>query len=376
MSVFTLYNCGTDYHRGSDDIVGQLFRETRSDCEINDGIGSVGEDGDGAHTAADGLLHENWRNKLAEKPKMGSAFAVDIDKNVAAGLFVIKKRQKEDSDLHVNMLGWSRGAVTCFKIANHMYRDRDFGLQDVPVRIFAIDPVPGGTSFNDHVRRDMRLTPNVKQTQIILAQHERRILFRPVLPSNVEHKPISRDGEVEWDTMPGNHSSIVEKKQGLKPAYRLVRHLAKEFLAQADGSGTQFSGVDDVLLPLEILENYSKIWRRWNMFEDTGAKHWYGRKFGTLKRTVQSMNMRKDTVMVLKPGRGLSGDDFFINIHHRQVFRRLYNAVYQEMQMHRPFADGGRAPTWQNILGCMQRDAPKTYTDLVYHFGDARGSLL
>ena len=95
MGVFTLYNCGTDYHRGSNDIVAQLWRETTSDCEINDGIGSPGENNGGALTATGATLHDDWRNNIPKVgPLMGSAFGVDIDNNVAAGLNVIKRRLK------------------------------------------------------------------------------------------------------------------------------------------------------------------------------------------------------------------------------------------------------------------------------------------
>jgi hypothetical protein len=393
MSVFTLYCCGTDYHRGSHDVVAQLYEETASDCAINDGIGSVPDDGGGAHTAADGELHVNWRNKLAEMilpghtPMMGSAFGVDIDNNVAAGLYVIHQRLKKDRNLRVNMLGWSRGAVTCYKIANAMHRMTSYGLDGIRVRIFAIDPVPGGTSFNNHVRRYIRMTSNVVEAQVILAQHERRWMFRPVLPES------ERNG-VQWDIMPGNHSSIVEKKEGLKPAYRLVRHLAKEFLMERDGGGTMFGADDGVLLPLEILENYSKIYRRWFSFEDTGAQHWFKEgyrrpwkiasgsqpwkftSFITRKRKVQSQDPRKHKVMVLRPQRGFSGDDFFINKHHREVFRSLYEALYLEMHQHRPFADDGRVPAWQTAVSRLVSEAPKTFGDLLNHFGQDEGSLL
>ncbi len=41
----------------------------------------------------------------------------------------------------VNMIGWSRGGVTCFELANRMFADPD--LRHIPVNIFACDPVPG-----------------------------------------------------------------------------------------------------------------------------------------------------------------------------------------------------------------------------------------
>jgi hypothetical protein len=80
--------------------------------------------------------------------------------------------------------------------------------------------------------------------------------------------------------------------------------------------------------------------------------------------------------MVLKPRRGLSGDDFFINKHHRDVFRSRYEALYLEMQQYRPFAYYSRRPAWKNAMERLERELPKTFEDLCGHFADVEGSIL
>lgn len=46
----------------------------------------------------------------------------------------------------VNLIGqvWSRGGITCHMLANAMLK---ILLKDIPVNIFAIDPVPGPLNF-------------------------------------------------------------------------------------------------------------------------------------------------------------------------------------------------------------------------------------
>ena len=77
--------------------------------------------------------------------------------------------------------GHSRGGASCFKQANRLYRA---GLR-YPVRIFAMDPVPGCMGkLNSHMYVDLELNDhsnNVVEVMIMLAECERRKTFQPVL---------------------------------------------------------------------------------------------------------------------------------------------------------------------------------------------------
>lgn len=77
----------------------------------------------------------------------------------------------------VNLVGWSRGGVSCHMLANAMLADP--ALKNIPVNIFAIDPVPGPLNFqNDKVT----LGPNVKEYVAFYAQDERSKGFSCVIP--------------------------------------------------------------------------------------------------------------------------------------------------------------------------------------------------
>src|SRR5262249_11159381 len=74
----------------------------------------------------------------------------------------------------INMIGWSRGAVTCGVIATMLWEND--GLKGIPVNIFAIDPVAGVDSgVGDGSVSRRYLYPNVKNYVSILRSEERRV---------------------------------------------------------------------------------------------------------------------------------------------------------------------------------------------------------
>ncbi|MBA5981536.1 hypothetical protein HT737_17160, partial [Pseudomonas sp. MD195_PC81_125] len=48
----------------------------------------------------------------------------------------------------VNLVGWSRGGISCHMLANAMFNEST--LKSIPVKILAIDPVPGIGNFQEH----------------------------------------------------------------------------------------------------------------------------------------------------------------------------------------------------------------------------------
>ena len=152
---------------------------------------------------------------------MGSAFGVGVDENVEAVVYELQNTHSEAwlrKDLTINMCGWSRGAVTCFKIANRLSKHKYPGLRDVKIRIFAIDPVPGSDWFpNWHMWNGIELTDNVDAVKAILAEYDRRRSFAPIL--NEKMHGSTKEKGFSYDTMPGNHSGIVEQKGEYKAAF-------------------------------------------------------------------------------------------------------------------------------------------------------------
>ena len=77
----------------------------------------------------------------------------------------------------VNLVGWSRGAVSCHMMANQMLNDKE--LKNVPVNIFAIDPVPGPMNFNEE---RAILGANVEEYVGFFARDERSKGFSCLIP--------------------------------------------------------------------------------------------------------------------------------------------------------------------------------------------------
>ena len=77
----------------------------------------------------------------------------------------------------INLVGWSRGAVSCHMLANQMLNDTE--LKKVPVNIFAIDPVPGPMNFNEE---RAILGANVKEYVGFFARDERSKGFSCLIP--------------------------------------------------------------------------------------------------------------------------------------------------------------------------------------------------
>lgn len=295
---FTAYNCGTGYNRFSNDVVAQLYRETLTNCVVTDGVG-----GGGPHGNAGGAF------KIS-----GLLGGKGVDANVSFVVNEVKGHYTSGSDnMVLNMCGWSRGAVTCIKIANALHADS--ATRAIPVNIFAIDPVPGGSALNNHMWRSITMTPNIRICNVVLSQHDRRSLFAPYYPEVLG--PFT-----DVDIMPGDHSTIVEEKPGRTEAYELVKDMAKRFLL---GRGTRFSH-GELLSSADILKRYALIAEHFDdyaQFAKGASKGWEKRFKG--ERVIRDVNRNEVAQMLpIKP-------QFFLNEHHRIVFQSLFPALTNEL---------------------------------------------
>lgn len=140
----------------------------------------------------------------------------------------------------INMVGWSRGAVTCIKQANKLHEV--FGTT-LKVNIFAIDPVPGGyNTITDDIRY---IPPNVKDMLVVLAMDDDRGNFQPLdIHELLVMRPQTGSApapNVHFLPLPGNHGSVVWPTKGSAPlSGKLCVHLAHKFL---QAHGTRFSRV-------------------------------------------------------------------------------------------------------------------------------------
>lgn len=329
----TIYNCGTGYNSTSSDIVAQLHRETQSVKHINDGPGSGSVNpfkGDGP----------GGKLKIA-----GMVRGAGVDANVDAAVTEVRRRARHwppGTGMVVNMCGWSRGAVTCFKIANKLHDDPE--TSHIKVNIFAIDPVPGGVANSNHMWQNIGLSDNVVACSVVLAQHDRRKLFAPVYPT--ANGPFT-----DVDVMPGDHSTIVESTGERTEAHQLVYDMAKRFLGLR---GTLFS-----YAPLSsgaVLNLYARIAAQFDDYASAGK--------GAGKVNPRRLKIEDSRPVYTDAGTEMgrmlpTQPAFFLNEHHRQTCRLAYPRIVNEIDLppREAFALG-RSSTWKPELDKMKSDTP------------------
>ncbi|NDK97906.1 hypothetical protein [Photorhabdus bodei] len=124
----------------------------------------------------------------------------------------------------VNLVGWSRGGISCHMLANAMLKDP--ALEKIPVNIFAIDPVPGILNFQ---QEKVSLGKNVREYVAFYARDERSKGFSCVIP---ETDPSTA---VHIYPMAGRHATLVGNAGSGKALYEpgmIVRHFAEVCLTR------------------------------------------------------------------------------------------------------------------------------------------------
>jgi hypothetical protein len=336
VSVFTIFNCGTAFHRDSNDVVAYLNIVTTSPHHINDGPGAkIG-----------GAAHNPWdATRLT-----GAAFGVGVDANVDAAVSAIDEHRRLDPTPSVALLGWSRGGVTCFKIANKLQASVEH--RSIPIDIFAIDPVPGSAgAANWHMWREIEISANVRHCVTIYAQHERRREFAAVVPDTVPDTctfdPI---------VIPGTHSSIVVATTGLEDAYYIVLDLAKAFLRKKGVALSDRSRFTNQ----ELVHRYTVISENFRNYQNAGQKEvtWLTRKIASADRTLLSQNYQGSKLTALQA----ECRPFFINNHHRECFERCYPYVARELneEVQSAFARERMNQWVPELLDVMMEKDPQT----------------
>ena len=190
--VFTIYNCGTSHNRQNlDETVADTARRTigaeNRDWIINDGPGSSSHHAGKSATAAERSLAAQAKTPGTSNPVTGmeeSSWFAELrgvtsgfgwEHNVEHTMAVLDATI--DVPRTINMVGWSRGAITCFMMAHALYRNPRTSAIDV--NIFALDPVPGPGNFHDPDK--VTLPANVKHYAAVVEQDERRKIFKPAL---------------------------------------------------------------------------------------------------------------------------------------------------------------------------------------------------
>jgi hypothetical protein len=329
-ALLTVYCFGTNSDSGDKTITAKLAAKTTSPKFITEGVGSGG-------------WFKGHSNPGKKTRLNGIAFGAGTDYNVESAVEEIADYATPGRA--VNLCGWSRGAVTCFKIA-HELAARGMGYVDV--NIFAFDPVPGDAVGNKDMWQNLSLGDNVKDCLIILAQHERRTEFHAAVPS------LGGRGVVV-DVMPGDHRSILQKTSHLEACYRVNKDRCAKFLRS---HGTKLDH-NDPLSDSQILTLYSEMLRKWGKYQSKGGR-WFRNMFAVADRTIKGFD--REEIGRLTPSSPIGSSlcveakklPFFINNHHAQTFRIPYP------RLHHLLLTGHIPQGWKDELDTMKRIDPNT----------------
>ncbi|WP_028631616.1 hypothetical protein [Pseudomonas parafulva] len=161
----------------------------------------------------------------------------------------------------VNLVGWSRGGISCHMLANAMAQDPV--LRDIPVNIFAIDPVPGVGNVQ---RERVALGSNVREYVGFYSRDERSKGFACVIPS------VEEGTRICIYPMPGRHATLVGNasidgagvgKLLVEPGL-IVRHYAEVCLARWGVELADRLGLSDA----QVMEYHQAIAAREGQYQD------------------------------------------------------------------------------------------------------------
>ncbi len=234
--VVTIYFAGTnldssmwdpnDSPYGRSETIATLYRAQENQAHHHKGIVN------GIDQSFNGdPFQPNWNAQL------NSAESIFDNRPACSGQCVI-----------LNLVGFSRGAVSTMHTARKMVDDIDVDNVIKKINIFAMDPVPGdGLLVTGIVGTNFRL-PAIADYIGFYANDERSVGFAPIIPQS------SGNDHVDFFRVPGAHNTMIGSafKNGhrdshdddvgrLDPLPRTLRIVAMELLASAAWGHVRFN---------------------------------------------------------------------------------------------------------------------------------------
>lgn len=327
MGAFTIYNCGTSYDERNNELIADLYKATSGERAKNKlicaGPGSKLASRPGYDPKLDPDKYPSPSN-LEDLVYQGAGIALGMVSALDQVNYNVRRVLKILGDLNpkpglVNMAGWSRGACTCHAIANAMKRDPNSWINSVPVNIFAFDPVPG---TGHEKNKDWNTVPwNVANYEVIFMENEHRVYMDAsnlIIESSGTKRRLLH--------MPGKHWFAVErdkevKKGKFESVFHVAADLAVEFL---EHWGTKFDDRTMLRTDPELLEDYASMIKLTQKFFENGGDKPY-RLTGNHQATFKVQNHL------------LSSSPYFVNVHHKEVFRRVAPNVFKYFFVHQIF---------------------------------------
>jgi hypothetical protein len=349
--VFTVYNCGTNFNRERiDEVIANLADRTEgaeyrpghsapSDWMINEGVGS--KPSSRTSPARMPGLSDPVTGFKNHTPRMvvwlkGIIRGYGWRQNVARALAVIKEliHPPYRPLANINMAGWSRGAITCHMLAHALWADRY--TRDIPVNIFAFDPVPGpGNSGHDQVS----LPPNVNRYEAVVMEDEFQKIMKPVVFNPLAD--ASSPKKIKNIPLPGAHGTAVFRL-GSEVA-TIGAALAHQFLHK---HGTRLRN-PLLLSDLAYCELYTKVRMDIRKYHGMRGSLILRKLSGEHHRIVR--NYLRDTA-------------YFINANHARKFASTFPDMWRIMTIG---ARNYKPVTVDRAIASIRSRAPTTYQSLV-----------
>ena len=240
------------------------------------------------------------------------------DENVLRTVNIIQDLQFEKGQHidRVNLVGWSRGAVTCIRIAHLMY---EVFSDAIECNIFGVDPVAGMDAGEKMIDTQV-LQPNVKRYIGILAMHEMRKTFSPQDWSRMAMDPAATTAILL--PMPGVHSAQVVPGTPIDSAY-ITRNLAAGFLNSL-GTPLNATPYNHLSSASDMCEAYGRLvlsLSEHKSYQTSGAKN--RAVGGGLRRREFAKHSKMD--LYTRGGK----ESYWINEHHRACFEAAFPSTYQ-----------------------------------------------
>jgi hypothetical protein len=354
MSVFTIYCHGTGGHRDKPDkeIVAAMGRRAvgteYTNYLILDGVGAKPRNKEGKNPMAGTF---NWADRdKAPKGKtpvelgggrtrgalMAQATGFGLDDNVRHAVVTIANLLDGPGlPDTVNLIGWSRGAITAISIANALFDPATTeGLfRSIKCNIFAIDPVAGAEAGHGPDAESKRLVPpTVRNIMVLLAIGENRKTFAPQDLSRIQVVD-SAASNIVFLPFPGKHDTVAQQNDPrAQEVSSVCWTLAYRFLQRMGtnpGTPARQLHTDE-----QMLEDYSGMVLRRPAYAK--IKH-----SGLKQRVIGKGLAKREFAKHLDEY--VRSPDYFINEHHRALFMRLFPQVYNWVFTFADFMPGLRS---------------------------------
>ncbi|HVZ46438.1 MAG TPA: DUF5621 domain-containing protein [Ramlibacter sp.] len=244
----------------------------------------------------------------------GLVYGEGMDDNIRHAIAAMANKWTDFTGHTVNMVGWSRGAITCMRMANWI---QEFFGGGMNVNIFAVDPVAGG-DLGTAVADTYTIPQIVKNYVAVLMMDDRRGGFRPqdINRIRVENRDATKLALLPF---PGSHDTPVKlgKDSNLNEVPEICRYMSYKFLA---GMGTRFTEAETIFSAMQLSEKYALVKKKQKAYGKLGKKGVGKAAMGGI--ITRDVGNELDRYMSETP-------NFFVNQHHVECFKLGFPQIYQ-----------------------------------------------